>query len=392
MRWGVQNATQLTIKVPAPMQQSIPFWIEPADVEIKTCCCFSRGNVLAGAVVQSAVLSKGSTVWVNYALENQSTSRIKAIEITLTQHAYFSASGHSGSSGALVFHTRMTPEQAGLDLKALNASEKADASAVHSMALNRLRGTLESGKLQRQFAIGLNAAESYQGALIRVTHTLTVRICTPFGTSSPAIQCPIRICSESGNWVPVIAPFATVAGAENSVPDAPLRLPADWAPVVAVAVVYPAMQLGNYGDAAEPDGSPVVYLDSSQVVVDKDVGFDALMRALSTSYDPCGETEQWLRNNSSDFSPDNLYALFAAVKDSFDKTRMAGIVAEARRGAFTCAHIAAACRGSPDFIRREVAESLLSGGAGGVSDKENSKLIGEQLTSFQFMTLERFFR
>mmetsp|Transcript_14176 Transcript_14176/g.31070 ORF Transcript_14176/g.31070 Transcript_14176/m.31070 type:complete len:158 (+) Transcript_14176:1478-1951(+) len=157
------------------------------------------------------------------------------------------------------------------------------------------------------------------------------------------------------------------------------------------------MQLGNYGDVAEPDGTPVVYVDISHVVVvEKGMGFDSLMRTLqSTScFDPCGEVEQWLRNDNSlnDFSPDNIYALFAAVRDSFEKTRMASIVAEARQGAFTCAHIAAACRGSPDFIRREVAESLLSGGAGGVSDKENSKLIGEQLTSFQFMTLERFFR
>jgi len=84
MRWDVKNEIQITITVPAPMQQSIPYWIEPADVEIKTCSCFSRGNVLAGAVVESAVVSKGSTVWVNYALENQSTSRIKAIEITLS--------------------------------------------------------------------------------------------------------------------------------------------------------------------------------------------------------------------------------------------------------------------------------------------------------------------
>mmetsp|Transcript_14180 Transcript_14180/g.31094 ORF Transcript_14180/g.31094 Transcript_14180/m.31094 type:complete len:158 (+) Transcript_14180:1478-1951(+) len=157
------------------------------------------------------------------------------------------------------------------------------------------------------------------------------------------------------------------------------------------------MQLGNYGDVAEPDGTPVVYVDNLHVVVEKGVGFDSLMQTLQSPscFDPCFETEQWLNNNnnnSCDFSPDDLYALFAAVKKSFDKTRMAGIVAEARRGAFTCAHIAAACRGSPDFIRREVAESLLSGGAGGVSDKENSKLIGEQLTSFQFMTLERFFR
>jgi len=165
--------------------------------------------------------------------------------------------------------------------------------------------------------------------------------------------------------------------------------------VVAPAVVYPAMQLGNYGDVAEPDGTPVVYVDISHVVVvEKGMGFDSLMRTLqSTScFDPCGEVEQWLRNDNSlnDFSPDNIYALFAAVRDSFEKTRMASIVAEARQGAFTCAHIAAACRGSPDFIRREVAETLLS--HGGVSDKENSKLIEQQLTPFQFRTLERFFR
>eukprot|EP00601_Ochromonadales_sp_CCMP2298_P025815 CAMPEP_0173284364 /NCGR_PEP_ID=MMETSP1143-20121109/7984_1 /TAXON_ID=483371 /ORGANISM="non described non described, Strain CCMP2298" /LENGTH=445 /DNA_ID=CAMNT_0014222337 /DNA_START=247 /DNA_END=1581 /DNA_ORIENTATION=+ len=342
MRWDVKNEIQITITVPAPMQQSIPYWIEPADVEIKTCSCFSRGNVLAGAVVESAVVSKGSTVWVNYALENQSTSRVKAIEITLHQFARFLAEGYHGGSPVVVFHIRMTPQQAGLDLKALNSSDRGGAEA-HSKALNRLRETLQSGALSRKFEIGPHAAESYQGTLLQVSHTLSVKICTPFGTASPMIHCPIRICSETGNWV----------GGSAAQPSAP-PLPADWAPVVAQAVVYPAMQLGNYGDVAEPDGTPVVYVDNLHVVVEKGVGFDSLMQTLQSPscFDPCFETEQWLNNNnnnSCDFSPDDLYALFAAVKKSFDKTRMAGIVAQARQGrqgtctTFTCAHVAAAC-------------------------------------------------
>jgi hypothetical protein len=400
MKWDVKNEIQLTVKVPAPTQQRIPHWIEPANVDIKSCFCFSRGNILAGAVVESAVASKGSTMWVNYALENQSSSAVKAIEINLNQHTRVKANHRGGAnhgipthmhgtSNFIVFTARMTPEEAGLDLKALNSSQKEEASTEQWSALGRLRETLQAGKLQKKFDILASATESYQGSIIQVTHTLSVKICTPFGTASPTITCPIRICSETGNWMPV-------AGAELFAPpepSAPLALPAGWAPVVAKTVVYPAIPLGDFGDAEEPDGTPVVY-SGMHGAVEKSVGVGALMQTLSTScFDPCGEVEQWLRNGNSmkDFSVDNIHDLFAAVGNSFDKTRMAGIVAAARQGAFTCAHIAAACRGSPDFIRREVAESLLSH-TGTVVDKENSKLIGEQLTSFQFMTLERFFR
>jgi hypothetical protein len=382
----VKSEIQLTIKVPAPMQQSIPRWIEPADgvIDIKTCFCYSRGAVLAGAVAESAVLSKGSTFWINYALENMTTSRIKAIEITLTQTAECSAAFHSHSNSLVVFHTRMTPEQAGLDLKAPKPEK-------HS-ALGRMLETLQSGKLQRRFDLGANASESYQGSSIKVTHTLTLKICTPFGTASPTIQCPIRICSETG---------VTVPNAEPSAQTPQPTLPAGWAPVVAQAVVYPAMQLWPWRHRGYSVNAPVLVHAWGM----SGMGLDGLMQTLTNNlcYDPCGEVELWLKSSPSnsnsvdDLSPDNLYDLFSAVKDSFDKTRLASLVAEAHTNAFRCAHISAACRGCPDFIRREVAECLLShaactGEQQAVADKENCKLIEARLTSFQFRTLERHFK
>jgi len=117
-----------------------------------------------------------------------------------------------------VFYTRMTPKEAGLDLKTLNSSERGDASAVHSYALKRLRETLQSGSLSRKFEIGAHVVESYQGSLMQVTHTLSVKICTPFGTASPKIQCPIRIFSETSNWVPLAGAGSSVAPKPSAPP------------------------------------------------------------------------------------------------------------------------------------------------------------------------------
>mmetsp|Transcript_14176 Transcript_14176/g.31072 ORF Transcript_14176/g.31072 Transcript_14176/m.31072 type:complete len:112 (+) Transcript_14176:1091-1426(+) len=111
----------------------------------------------------------------------------------------------------------MTPEQAGLDLKALNSSDRGGAEA-HSKALNRLRETLQSGALSRKFEIGAHVVESYQGSLMQVTHTLSVKICTPFGTASPKIQCPIRIFSETSNWVPLAGAGSSVAPKPSAPP------------------------------------------------------------------------------------------------------------------------------------------------------------------------------
>mmetsp|Transcript_19596 Transcript_19596/g.32756 ORF Transcript_19596/g.32756 Transcript_19596/m.32756 type:complete len:609 (-) Transcript_19596:112-1938(-) len=465
MRWDIKSKQFVEVLSPIPRGVSqVPLYIEPDTVPIKQCFCFNKGHVVLAASSGSAALSAGDSTWVNYALQNSSSSRIKAIEIKVGERVRWHARGHAGSFSRNLYFERLTPEQARLELApvakaAANPTGGEDSSTIHAtsavaQSLREIARLLDSGTMKRDVTIPMSAFASYSGRLIDVTHWFSIKICTPFGIASPKIQRPLRIHSyvnpsmlnngaiitaSNGNYA--YDPSTGHKGEDLSQqqPSAPPidstpapALPEGWAPVVAQPVVYPALPLGKHTEVDgddEDNAANIVYLDASAITLQGSSigtqqveGYDNLVRLISANdcYDRCTEIEKWLANNRQEdcveaLSPEQFHTLFTLVLkdggDVFEQLKLAGILADAianalqtsagNMGFLTCAHVAEAVRASSDLVRREVAEKLLSaaasasgsGGAGaGVIDKHNAELVSAQMSMFQFMTVERYFK
>jgi hypothetical protein len=179
---------------------------------------------------------------------------------------------------------------------------------------------------------------------------------------------------------------------ESSEASAPPALPADWTPAVSEMVQFPTIQVSAPVEHTEQDDQqPIVYASAVSFVPGIYKSFDELLQALKKTYDPCGELERYIRqgNKIDDLYPEQFYFLFKAVDDGFDQQRIADIMAQ-QMTTVTCEKVARAAAGSKDMCKREVVEKLLA--AGQIMDKENAHLIKAEVTVFQYMTIERYFR
>jgi hypothetical protein len=283
----------------------------------------------------------------------------------------------------------MSPEEARLDLQKLNQQHGAGHDTMND--LRRLSEMLASDQTKLEFSVSSEARSSYNGSLIRVHHVLSMQLMTTFGTANPSIMREIQMFNKA----PAQDMNASVQDMNAQLPS----LPADWAPSVAPQVVLPALQVSKntVADTDDDDKQPVNY--SSGAAPGEGNRGDArftscaqLLDAIAHTYDPCCELERYLRqgNRADDLEPEDFYRLFRAVNDTFDQQRFADILA-ADMTSTTCVKVARATAGSKEMCKREVAEKLLN--AGQIMDKdENAHLVKSELSPFQYLTVEKYFR
>jgi hypothetical protein len=347
------------------MDSKVPLYVKPSRIELYSCGRFKRGNVLLGCAAESNLLYAGANTSVKYAAQNNSTVRIKAIEVILVEAVRFQAQSHCASTEYLCYRRRLSPEEAGLDLHKLNKQHGAEYDTMND--LRRLSEKLASDCSSLNFTVPSTARSTYNGSLIRVHHVLGIELITTFGTKNPYIIRDIQIFGA--------APSQELKSAQLS------SLPTNWAPSVATKVVLPTVQVSQTaaaGDSTRGD--------------EKFTSFAQLIDAISRTDDPCGELETYLHqgNRADNLQPEEFFMLFKAVTDVFIQERFAAILAAAMTTT-TCVKVARATAGAKDACKREVAEKLLK--AGRIMDKaENAHLVISELGAFQFLTVEKYFR
>jgi hypothetical protein len=385
LRWDIRSTVYVNVANPPPVGNHTPLYIEPMQVPVHSCCCIHRGDILMGGSAESSIISAGGQSSVKYAVQNSSSVPIKAIEISIVEDISFSARGHHGRTYATLYHTRLSPAAAGLEL-ALRPSKKGDANADFA-DLRALSSMLESDLYKLPFTVPSSARNTYNGCIVRVEHYFKIQVMTTMGTANPVISRPIKVFSQ-------IRPEMLEPETSEKIPDAPM-LPQNWAPAVAQPVELPPMALCFPVEHVEgEDNQPVVYVSATVYpAVEVFKNFDQFLASLSQGqgYDSCGKLERFIRTgNSIDaLTPEQFYSMFRAVQDVFDQQRFADILSAAMTSV-SCAKVARAAAGSKDMCRREVAEKLLA--AGPLQDKGNSHLLQEVLTPFQFMTVEKYFQ
>lgn len=409
LKWTVKNTRPLNVVSGAWQQERSMAYMEPCVTPVTTCCCFNRGNIILGGSVTSSEVGLGNTVTVQYAVENRSTCNINDISIYVQQDLKWSARGHHARSDRKMVMRKLDPNTimstTGMNLNPLkDKSDKNDPDVrrFYHTVLNLLR----EGVAQEELRIPTDALCSYTGSLIKVKHTLTIEVGTPFGSTNPTVVQDMRICHSEGGGGMAAAVDVDVAATE--VPP----LPATWAPVVAEAVVIPIAQymdakevhVTEDGDIAEreedaEDGEDAHELkglmqrlncEPSAPALPAPADVEDLVGRMCASFNQIETLEAWMsRQDPSGVTPDDLYRILQSVRFDFDQVN-AAVVLGRHLQIVTCAHLAAAARGArTDMYRREVVEAILSKVT--VADKENKSDLKTWLTWFQFASLESYF-
>jgi hypothetical protein len=379
LRWDIRHRQRITVRTSVPPGPKTPLYMEPSSYPMVSMCCIGRGTVVLGGSAESCVLYAGEPTSVKYAAKNNGTVPIKAIEVSVTEFVHFSARGHHSSTSAALFHKRIEAGDACLDL----APQQGPLSLDDAETLRMLNSLLQSDSTKVPFTIPPSARSTYNGAIIRITHVFSIRAITTFGTANPTIsrelvlysKAPVQDAVEEGSQVPLPA------------------LPAGWAPVVATAVVVPETRItAAVAYEEHDDNKPVVYPSAPTEVYPAVMRFTSsaqLIQALQNTYDPCGELDKYIRqgNQVDALLPEEFFGVFKAVNDVFDQLRLADILAS-HLTSISCVKVARAAAGAKDMCRRDVVEKLLT--AGPLTDPQEVQVLKQQLSAFEFMTVEKY--
>jgi hypothetical protein len=380
LRWDIRNKQIFTVFTHPPTSAKTPIYMEPSPVHLSTFLCVPRGHVVLGGAADSNVLCAGENTVIKYAVQNNSSVGIKAVEVIIEEVVTITARGHTSTGRTMLFKKRLTAGECKADLRAL-AGDAPD----QEQTWRNLTEVLHSDTTNVPAVVPVNACSTYNGSVVFISHEMTIKVCTGFGCSNPSVTRPITIYSR-GNAQPVYE-------AEDGFAPPP-ALPAGWSPVIAQAVVLPPMVRTASVAYEEPDEhAKVVYASAAGVAVSA-VPMSSLPHLLQTlrgSYDPVGDVSLYIKNGGrlDDMQEDDFFQLFSAVNDVFDQQRVADVVA-ANLTSITCGKVARAAAGTKDMCRREVVEKLLA--VQPLVDKQNAGEVYKQLTAFQAMTVERYFK
>lgn len=410
LKWDVKNHIHLQVlATPLPFT-SFPAYIPPQEKDIHLCCCYKRGTATVGMHTPSALMAPGENFSLSYVLQNNSHTRVKAIEITLVETVSWHSGGHRRQSCVNLFHQRLEgktlPEQLVNTInqrKAATAGGSYDAGMVRSMAA--LKELLDANQYECQGHIAETARFTMAGRLITVTHTLMMKICTPFGNSNPSITYPMTLYSapnlsvavkiispsnENGTEKNGDAMSNTISNPMGS--DGSTIAAADWRPsVIATEVVFPTAVYMNpvegdpdsiNTDLLAPSAPPMSTATSSSSI-------DQLYYALQHTYSPATEVKNWIAANGSVVNTltaeqyGKIYSLLSGILDQLQATDMLVNACIS----VTCDQIVAIAQYASPLIKTQIISKF----AAKCSDKENRAKIEAVISPFDYLCVARDF-
>lgn len=106
--------------------------------------------MVVGAALSDTTLGVGESAVLNYAVKNESTARIKAIEVMVIEQTRWRARGHSAARRNTLFQKRM-------DIDADQASsDDNDASTPIGLALEAKKKVQHESKLYSRYDVFVN--------------------------------------------------------------------------------------------------------------------------------------------------------------------------------------------------------------------------------------------
>lgn len=390
LRWDIRNKQMFTVFTNMPPLARTPLYIEPIAMKVQTMCCVNRGNIVLGGALENGVLSAGEATTAQYAVQNNSSATIKAIEVSLLEHVAFQARGHNELCTIPLFYARIDAKDCHADV-----SPRTSGGLVPELdqSLRMMNEVLRSDTTKVPFTVPMHARSSYNGAVIQVYHVLKIKVITSFGTANPEVTRHVTMYTRGAP-----PPHAVMMHDDEESGFTPLpALPADWKPVVAAAVVVPPMaRQASVMHVEHDEHTKMVYpsapsVDAYPAVPAGGSAVDQLVQRAQASFDVAGDVSTFLAHGhrADELEAEHFFKLFSATKDTFDQLRVADLLAT-HLTSISCDKLARAAAGAKDMSRREVVEKLLT--VQPLVDKQNADAVYRQLTAFEAMTIEKYFK
>ena len=405
---GKHKVEQLFNVMSTPLSmQPVPNLIPPIIKNVNLCCCYSMGEIAMGARMPNTRIGRGETAIIDFACKNQSRKTISRVEVDINQEVCWSAGSHreytkNVISSKLFHRTEKWGEMTKEQVKAMQQSSKNDTNSYRDkkqQMLQMIHTAIFDGENRVLLLVPQSALQTYNGALIQVSHRLTIKIrFDGMCIDNPTIELPIYLGTPTSygaqigspsptvtsGSIPVITAVASpstppmdVGGSMPSAPPlppdaeidfaAPSAPPAEWADAVTsapVVVGYSSAVVGGtvnnfVGDNCATQAS--VFLPVAEVVP----SLSNLITEIKCAVSPMDSVRKRLSDKKWEpvfiaMTPIDYSSVIKAVAIEFDQPDIAAFVAPSVKGGnFTHEYVISAIRVVSDWLRTSTLAKLL---------------------------------
>ena len=336
-----------------------PTFHRPITTPITSCFCCSSGSMTLGVNTDTCDILVDDKLVINYVIHNESTQKIKALEMWMLQDISFTAKGHNEHHQSTLCNVRLDASELSDGIE--RVAKECLSSVLPSESIDALTMELISKKNEVIFKIPNSIRPTYNGKLGNVNYRLFAKICTPFLVEDPTFEIPLRAhCNPkvSKNLLNGIS-----ADEEYAV-----EIPSDWNPSISADQV----NLDRPSNALKSSNSSSV---------------ESLKELLtnSTEWNETYIVRDWIWKGNLDelLVDDNLADIYRFMKSEYSYIVISDYFNTALKGKMTCKLIFSAAR-VPKYKQVESRIGILANFASNCIDKSNAK------ETFQELDLDNF--
>lgn len=184
LNWKVKNSCEVLMNDEPYEAFAVPLFIGPTSPKVYFMGLSCQGTITIGGDVSTSNACGGDTLRVNYALQNNSTSRVKALEISLICRIEFQAESHVDGSVLLIFKERILHPM-------LTGIEPLKKTKEGSINLTALRDQINEGEFGVNIPIPEDVRYTSIGLHSSITYELVFKVKTSYGTTNVEVKVPI---------------------------------------------------------------------------------------------------------------------------------------------------------------------------------------------------------
>ena len=331
-KWDVQNFREVLMNDEPYEAFPVPLFIGPTSPKVYFMGFPCQGTITIGGSVSTSNACGGDTLRVNYAIQNNSTSKVKAFEIQLICCIALTAENEFYFDKVVIFKERILHPM-------LTGIEPLKKKKEGGIDMTALRDRINEGEFGVNIPIPEDVLYTSIGKYSSITYELVFKVQTSYGTSNEKIKVPIVMHRRRANFAKQVPAVGQS-----------FKKPEGWS---AVTIPTAALILN------EPAVARSANYDTTQ----------GLMLAIN-AINPWQEIitlKDWLAHsplNVTLLTPHTIFQLFLCIKNDasfFAFCRAIGVAMNAPDSAnkCTCKHIAEAACAAPSPMKIPVCNAFL---------------------------------
>jgi hypothetical protein len=325
----IKNSREILLSDPPYYSTKIPSFMEPISLPVFFCKCYKTGTMTLLANVDTINVFVNEMLQIEFAVRNDSTSKVQAVEVTVKAIHQFAVPlrGYDltmqfmgGSRTHATYNT--TSNVLFQRIASTGAPNEFRMPDSNVDSLSKLL-KVTSGNIP-------NIRPSYNGHFGSVRYVVDVKVITAIGTKDLEICIPITVLRNRADFRGI-----------NPAVEIPIALPLDW-----VAEIAPCVKLAYQSPPLVQPSAPNMQNSVS-----------ALIQTLqqSTQWTEIKALKDWISHgNVNEFTHETLGYVFQTIHGEYSYTAFPEIIGEAMFGILNCYHISGAAMGVPNMHRAAV--------------------------------------